>query len=222
LSTISQKIKGLVFKGGTALYKFYNLNRFSEDLDFTHTGKKLDSKKLRDQVIRSCSYLGINGRSGEIEKHQKEVNLSLFFNGPLYDGRKGSITRVSFNISLRERPQYKENRLCISPFNEIPSFELTVLREDEILAEKVRAVLTRDKPRDIYDMWFLLKRGVKLDKALINRKLKIYKLKYQKKSVIKRIEQMKGGWKKDLRALIIGNLPAFDDISKEIQVLMKV
>ncbi|EQD44541.1 protein containing DUF1814, partial [mine drainage metagenome] len=28
----------LVFKGGTALYLFYGLDRFSEDLDFTYTG----------------------------------------------------------------------------------------------------------------------------------------------------------------------------------------
>ena len=30
----------LVFKGGTALYKFHNLNRFSEDLDFTLNKKR--------------------------------------------------------------------------------------------------------------------------------------------------------------------------------------
>ena len=30
----SETGKKLVFKGGTALYKLYSLNRFSEDLDF--------------------------------------------------------------------------------------------------------------------------------------------------------------------------------------------
>ena len=31
----------LVFKGGTALYKFYSLNRFSQDLDFTLNTSKM-------------------------------------------------------------------------------------------------------------------------------------------------------------------------------------
>ena len=39
LFLIKEHGKDLIFKGGTALYKLYSLNRFSEDLDFTLYGK---------------------------------------------------------------------------------------------------------------------------------------------------------------------------------------
>ena len=39
----------LIFKGGTALFFFYGLNRFSEDLDFTKT-KNVAIKKLQSTV----------------------------------------------------------------------------------------------------------------------------------------------------------------------------
>ena len=55
---------------------------------------------------------------------------------------------------------------------QLGSFELRVLRVDELLAEKVRAVMTRDKPRDVYDVWLLLRNGVKLDKGLVEKKLR--------------------------------------------------
>ena len=46
LYIISQNMgRKLVFEGGTALYKFYSLNRFSEDLDFTSVSK-IDINKL--------------------------------------------------------------------------------------------------------------------------------------------------------------------------------
>ncbi len=42
LFALSDDRRSLAFKGGTALYKFYNLNRFSEDLDFDLVGKRFD------------------------------------------------------------------------------------------------------------------------------------------------------------------------------------
>jgi len=46
----------LVFKGGTALWFFYGLNRFSNDLDFTLAGK-VDLDRLMERVRRGFEIL---------------------------------------------------------------------------------------------------------------------------------------------------------------------
>ena len=47
LYTVSRYRRALVFKGGTALYKFHGLDRFSEDLDFVQGKRRLDIEKVR-------------------------------------------------------------------------------------------------------------------------------------------------------------------------------
>ena len=49
----------LIFKGGTALKYFFNLNRFSEDLDFTFTGQNETSgrKYLNEKMGIALNHL---------------------------------------------------------------------------------------------------------------------------------------------------------------------
>ena len=217
-SIYSQFSDTFVLKGGTALYKFYNLNRFSEDLDFVLNRKKIDLTKILSKVLKSVSLVGIEGRIKNVEKYKNEINVKLNFKGPLYNGRKESLAFVALNISQREKAIQIKKELLIPSYKEIPSFEVFVMGMQEILSEKVRAILTRNKARDIYDCWFLLKRGVKPETSLINKKLKIYKLKFSRNEFIRQIEKKKGFWKTDLSGLIIGKLPGFDEIFKEIKI----
>lgn len=207
----------LILKGGTALYKFYNLNRFSEDLDFVLNKRKIDLKKILSKILKSTSLVGIDGRIKNIEKYKNEINIRLNFKGPLYNGSKESLAFISLNISLREKPVQIKKELLIPSYKEIPSFEVFAMDVQEILSEKVRAILTRNKARDIYDCWFLLKRGVKPEISLINKKLKIYKLNFSRNDFFRQIEEKKRFWKTDLSGLIIGELPDFDRISREIK-----
>jgi predicted nucleotidyltransferase component of viral defense system len=221
LHTVSRHGRGLAFKGGTALYKLHNLNRFSEDLDFVAGKKRPDLRTLQDEIIRAGRLLGIAARAGEPEEYQRSVNLQVLFNGPLYDGSKGSTTRVIFNVSLRERPTHLEWRMYNPLFKELGSFELRVLRVDELLAEKVRAVMTRDKPRDVYDVWFLLNNGVKLDKGLVEKKLKAYDSRFSMEAFLAAARRKKGMWISDLRDLMIGELPEFDTVIHDITQMLK-
>ncbi|MEK6848678.1 MAG: nucleotidyl transferase AbiEii/AbiGii toxin family protein, partial [Nanoarchaeota archaeon] len=52
LYSIYRQTNLLVFKGGTALYKLYNLPRFSEDLDFSIINK-LDAPAIIKNVAKS-------------------------------------------------------------------------------------------------------------------------------------------------------------------------
>ena len=64
------------------------------------------------------------------------------------------------------------------------------MSKNEILAEKIRALLTRKitKGRDIYDMWYLLNQDANIDDKLINKKLKYYNLKLNKNNILKKIK----------------------------------
>lgn len=207
----------LALKGGTAMYKIYNLNRFSEDLDFTLNRRRFDLERFLDKIIRSLSLIGIEGKIKNIEKYKNEINVRLQFKGPLYDGSKESLCFISLNISLRERiAKEVKKELTVPAYREIPSFEIFAMDENEIAAEKVRAIITRNKPRDIYDLWFLLRKNAKPEINLINKKLRVYGMRFSFEKLVKKIEKKKVFWRTDLKGLIIGELPEFEKIKKEI------
>lgn len=217
LHAVSRYRRALVFKGGTALYKFHGLDRFSEDLDFVLGRRRLDIEDVRDRVLRSCDLLGIGYVQGEFGQYRNELNMDLHFRGPLYDGRKESLLRVAFNVSHREAPQEVEPSFYTSVYREVPAFEMYVMSASEMIAEKVRAVMTRDKPRDVYDLWFLFRKGVNLDVRLVQRKLRLYRQTFTPEALLAAAEEKKGMWRRDLGSLIMGRLPDFDEVMRGIQ-----
>lgn len=218
LYAISDMKRSLVFKGGTALYKFYNLNRFSEDLDFNMTGKRLGYEDIVQRIERSLGLMGMSGTLSEVEDHRNEMNIRLKVRGPLYDGNRSSMTRIILNLSKRERPETRELKMLIPSFQDIPSFETAVMMQDEIASEKYRCIMTRDKPRDIYDLWFLLKRGAGPEKDMIDRKLGMFGLRYERENLLTRVRSMERMWAKDLRGLVIGTLPDINSVLDELSV----
>jgi predicted nucleotidyltransferase component of viral defense system len=221
LYSLSDDRRSLVFKGGTALYKFYNLNRFSEDLDFDAIGKRFDTDKIIKKIIRNLELAEMQRALTEKIEYSNETNIRFAIRGPLYDGSKNSMSRVTINVSKRERPISSLNKFLVATYPEIPSFELSVLDVEEIAAEKIRCIITREKPRDIYDLWFLSKKGITLDISLINKKLKIYKLTYNQKKFIEKVNEKRNMWRRDLQDLIIGTLPDVDNVINELETWCK-
>jgi predicted nucleotidyltransferase component of viral defense system len=217
LFALSDYRRFLVFKGGTALYKFYNLNRFSEDLDFDLIGKRFDVDDMVKKITRNLELTGMKRTILEKIEYSNETNIRFAIRGPLYDGTKNSMSRVTINISKREQPILPLERLLVATYPEIPSFELSVLGEEEIAAEKIRCILTRDKPRDIYDLWFLSKKNVLIDILLVNKKLKIYRLKFDVDVLLQKVNEKRNMWKRDLQDLIVGKLPEFDTIKSDLK-----
>ena len=213
--------KELVFKGGTCLYKVYKLNRFSEDLDFTLNGK-LDLEKLVTKLYYNLSSLGVNSRIKEIKKYKNEINIRLLLHGPLYKGRTEEECFIPINISRRERvslePKYE---MIISMYRDLSNFTVFIMDEKEILAEKIRAIYSRDVPRDVYDLWFLLiHRHVAINENFLNKKLKLIRIKFNFNEFMTKVETKRKLWERDLKNLIMGQLPDFgavkNDISKAI------
>src|SRR3989338_1304996 len=139
----------LVFKGGTALFFFRGLDRFSEDLDFTQTAE-YDHNKLKTSI---SEMLGLIGATHEI-KDVKSVlgkKIKVKIEGPLYKLPINK-TVVDIDISLRKDIVLKPEILEVIPmYDDVRPFTVPVMKKEETLAEKIRAITTRGLARDLYD-----------------------------------------------------------------------
>nr|CBH37318.1 conserved hypothetical protein [uncultured archaeon] len=95
------------------------------------------------------------------------------------------------------------------------------MEREELLAEKVRAVLTRNRARDVYDLWFLLKKGTKFDFDLVNEKLKYYTRVFEKEVFMERIKRTGEYWESELKPLVIGRLPRFELVYNDVKAVLK-
>jgi len=212
---LSKYIKDeLIFKGGTALQKTYSLNRFSEDLDFTLV-KEIDIGSIIKKITKDISNFGFEAEFNEF-KSKTSKNYRLRIKGPLYNETEKSIASLRIEISTRNdsllKPEIKE---IIPVYNDLQPYLLLVMEINEILSEKIRTIFQREKARDVYDIWFLLKREVKPDFKLINKKMKFFDLKFSKTQFSKKTNLVKKIWKEELKGYV-NIIPNFKDVKKFI------
>lgn len=207
----------LIFKGGTALNKAYGLNRFSIDLDFTDTGNGAISPAM-EKIARNINDFGYPTELKELKTIGKTYVLKI--KGPLYENSPVSVSSLRIEISQRENVLLNPNLKEIVPvYQDLRPYLIKVMTESEILAEKVRAIMTRNKPRDVFDLHFLIKKGVKFDTPFINKKLGYYKEEYSREKFIAKLKEKKALWEKEMKKYVT-RLPdfqvAFNDITKNI------
>jgi len=198
----------IVFKGGTALFLFYGLDRFSEDLDFTQM-KQYDQNKLKTTISDVLNLIHITHEI-KTEKSLKGKTLKVKAIGPLFKGPR-SESFVKIEISERNdvflSPEIKE---IVPIYDDLRPFTIPVMKKEEILAEKVRALMIRGKARDLYDLAFLIKKGVSFDYVLINKKLTYYKKTFNPEEFIQKAKSIKTLWQSELHGLV-QKAPSYDD-----------
>jgi predicted nucleotidyltransferase component of viral defense system len=189
----------------------FGLNRFSEDLDFT-------SKKNSNpggEVRKAAEKLGLFGVEAEVRKGRGEKSsFRLLLEGPLFDGKEISKGSIRIDVSERNDAFGSKTALINQSYSEIPPFLAKVMPEDEILAEKARALVERSKARDLFDAWFLLKKGVAFEKTRVEKKMNFVGKKFSKKGLIEGIEKAGSDWERDLKPLI-PLLPSFEQVKRE-------
>lgn len=161
--------KDIYFKGGTAIRFLMGGDRFSEDLDFSCESTP---KKVEDLVLKTVENVE-NVVAGLKVKQKKTLAGKSYlltlekdvFNFPIF---------VRLDFSFRENVLQKEKSIIETEYPVIFSAFTHHLGGEEILAEKTRALLTRHKGRDLYDYWFLLAMGYKLNQGFINKKMEYY------------------------------------------------
>lgn len=228
--------KNLVFKGGTCLRKCYYENyRFSEDLDFT----LLDSNFIIDQTLiikvlsKTNKISGILFNENPIIKTQVHQDIGqgyavkINFWGANHHPKQKPLPPNRWQTSIKMDISYSEKLLSEIEYNDIfhnysdsdlITEKVSCYCIPEIVAEKIRSLLQRNRPRDIYDNWVLSNKisshDYKKIKQILLQKAKNKNLDYLKIENFVSEERKPGlrrAWEKSLKhQLIKDSLPDFD------------
>lgn len=155
------KAEKILFKGGTALRMVYGSPRFSEDLDFSVFGiTERDLKKFVEdlfvKVLVKIEQLGIHVEIGE----KSGKTSGGYFGVATFKLLDFQPVGVEINISARNGREMKgEVDNVANDF--VPTYILIHLPQNELVEEKVfGALLERKKPRDFYDLYFIMRKGM--------------------------------------------------------------
>ena len=144
----------ILFKGGTALRIIYGSPRFSEDLDFSGFGVRPSA--IEELLTEMLSMVERTGIALEIEEAKATSGGYLgIIHGRFLDYH----VEIHLEISLRQnRPVSGATALIASDV--LPAYTLLHLPQQLLVEEKIQALLTRGKPRDFYDLYFILRKGL--------------------------------------------------------------
>lgn len=140
----------LVFKWGTALFLLYNLDRFSTDLDFDLVWD-LNKEIILDEVII-------------ILKKYWEIKDNYIKRNTIFSVL--SYSDIDHNIKIEISTRWVSWKYGFKNFMWI---QLQILDIDYICSNKFIALTARDKlaNRDIYDIHFILKNNMQINKEYI-------------------------------------------------------
>ncbi|MBU4341231.1 MAG: nucleotidyl transferase AbiEii/AbiGii toxin family protein [Candidatus Altiarchaeota archaeon] len=198
----------LVFKGGTALHKLYLHKRISIDLDFT------ELKPVRiDELKAVIEDKEIGSKVKEINKTNSSLRIVLSYVSVLEYKNK-----IILDISKREKPILKliTRRLKSPYFEEI---EVLTFQLEELIAEKIRAIIQRNRPRDYLDLYYTLNmKKLDLKKAIevAKEKLKEGGDKLDIGRIFNNLDVVRSLWDHDLRELLV-DVPEFDGVVTKIR-----
>jgi len=148
------EIRGLTFKGGTALSKVYfpRIWRLSEDLDFVYKEDFQDIVRLLPEIFARVERTsGIRLALKAQHLNPEYLQLKIQYQAVL--GKNWAKIDVT-----REAPVDRVMNQKISrQFSDYPSCRVRVESVEEIGAEKIRSLVERKKCRDYYDVWQLMK-----------------------------------------------------------------
>jgi len=146
----------LGFKGGTAAYMFYDLPRFSVDLDFD-----LLAKEKEDYVSQRIEK--IVSAYGKIKTKAKKY-YTLFF--ALSYGEKDHNIKVEIN-----RRNFGSKYQVINYYG----ISMKVMVREDMFANKIVAFYQRLERtnRDIFDTWFFLQKNWPINKDLVEERVKM-------------------------------------------------
>jgi len=199
----------IYFKGGTAIRFIWKSFRFSEDLDFISKLSQKESVEVIKSVFKSLK----REASAKISlRKQRVIRDSLRYRLIFEHGFLKYPISIRIDFNQREKPLTREEDV-LTPFDyPISPYPLIIyLAGEEILAEKFRALLARGKARDVFDIWFLLTKGVEINKKYLRKKMKIYSKKdYSIEKIIAKIKKFdEKKLKKDLNKFLPENYRNF-------------
>lgn len=140
----------IYFKGGTALKIIYQSPRFSEDLDFDTRLQSI--KPIEEMILQTVDAIEKESIQTNIQEAKQTsggylsaINFKAF----------GSSVDILLQISLRAGNKGGEVNTIVNDF--VPTYLVIQLKQEQLVDEKIKALLSRKKPRDFYDLYFILR-----------------------------------------------------------------
>lgn len=140
----------IYFKGGTALRILYNSPRFSEDLDFSSATR--DIPAIEEAILGTLA--AISRENIKVDLAEATLTTGGYLAIVAFQAEHESIA-IQLEISLREGKKQGEAQMVASDL--IPAFIVIALEREQLVGEKIQALLTRKKARDFYDLYFVLR-----------------------------------------------------------------
>ena len=147
----------LGFKGGTAAYLFYDLGRFSVDLDFDLLDKTKENTIFEELQNILKEYGAIK------EARKKRFNLFFLLS---YKDKIAGAQNVKIDVSRRRfLATYK-----IEPYLGIP---MKIMTQEDMAAYKLVAMYERigRANRDIFDVWFFLNNNWPINEEIVEKRM---------------------------------------------------
>ncbi len=231
------------FYGGTALRLFYDLNRFSEDLDFTLNKKNNDFSLIiyKDSIKEVANSYGldididikdkivstnIESAFAKLNTYQTFINFKINRN-ILNLIHKDELIKVKFEVDKDPSLGFNYELKWI----DVPEYaSVSVLDLPSLLSGKIHAILCRTyknnvKGRDYYDFLFYMRKRVKPNMKYLMNKLiesKVIKedddfdINILKEMLIKKFENVDFNMiKEDIKKFLVNN-ENVDFYSKEL------
>ena len=214
LNSISKYPDRFVFKGGTCLRICFDLERASEDLDFSTNQNIREVKKIVLLCLKNFELLNIPYKIYSEKEFEGNIRFEIRFEGLLFNGNLNSTNTLKIDFN-KQKTINKKAKVVQKIFSDIPQFIINVLSEKEILAEKIRDLINNSEPKHLYDLWTLFNNGTEIDKKLIEQKLKQEKTRYK---------NLKYPSKKEYETALknlVNFLPEYEQVIKEVSAKLK-
>lgn len=163
--------KTLSLKGGTATnFIYYKIPRLSVDIDLNYVGAVDKEKMIKQRKIIEKILL----KQFKIAGYRIKVLHSYIITRYLlkYKNVFGGADQIKIEINYLDRvPTTKIIRRKFKHFFDVESFEVNTYPIEELLAGKICALIQREQPRDLFDVYMLEKEKINLP---LQRKLLVF------------------------------------------------
>ncbi|MFH1916784.1 MAG: nucleotidyl transferase AbiEii/AbiGii toxin family protein [Nanoarchaeota archaeon] len=190
-------VKSVYFKGGTALQKILlHHARLSEDIDYTLT---------RDIKLVIAEIRPILEKSGLFEKITNDKDVEGFTRLVAhYYGFTGKPDTLFLDLNERGKLLTPPEKHSIEHFYNrfIPNFSVKTLSIEEMVAEMVAAAIGRNRPRDHYDIYQIIKHKIPINMKLVEKKCKESGDEFSIIRMFNNAKKLKNRWDTDMIPLI--------------------
>lgn len=164
-------------------------------------------------------------------KYEGEINVPtsgkailgfIHFTGPI-----GMKNKIKIDASRIEKMvDSPTSQTVTTSYEDLSNFPINGYTLNEVIAEKIRSLMQRNKVRDYYDVWKMFNQNNDFDTLLIGnmvqKKCTINNIEYNPSKIFdfNRVDKLKEHWKKELERLTVEKLPDPDIVFRNMKKLL--